>query len=168
MRRVLLIVALLFGAILQAQSQHVVEGSIDILADQTQINVVADYSKASIMNMTEAEYGEYEPNWAKAKPTIVSKFVDGLIDKIDERIIFGRLPHAQYTLRWVVLHVNTKGDTWSDIVVENSSGEVVLRITDLKGDGGTFGTKLNLMGDGAVESGEVLGKFLRRNLFSRF
>lgn len=168
MKRVLFIVALLFGAIFQAQSQRVVEGSLDILADQTQINVVADYSQASIMNMTEAEYGEYEPNWEKAKPSIVAKFVEGLMDKIKERIIFGRLPNAEYTLRWVVMHVNTKGDTWSDVVVENSAGEVVLRIADLKADGGTFGTKLNLMGDGAVESGEVLGKFLRRNLFSRF
>jgi hypothetical protein len=48
--------------------------------------------------------------------------------------------------------------------VLDSNGTILAKIVDLYGEGGTFGSKLNLIKDGAKSSGKKAGIFLKREL----
>lgn len=164
MKRYLLLLCAVVAWMPYAEAQILQEGSLEVLRGETMVNFEADYSKASIMNMTEEEFATYEQDWEKDKPEIVSRISHGIEKSLDQKILFGRFPKADYTLRWEVLHINKKGDTISKVYVVNKQGDVCAVVADVRGDGGTFGSKLNLIKDGASESGEKFGKYLRKQL----
>jgi hypothetical protein len=60
--------------------------------------------------------------------------------------------------------IDESGTIMSDFYLETASGEVLAVIENVKGKGGVFGTKLNLIKDGAEETGESLGEFIKREL----
>ena len=46
----------------------------------------------------------------------------------------------------------------SNAEILDIDGNVIATISDIKGDGGTFGSNMNLMGDGCKSTGEALAK----------
>ena len=67
-------------------------------------------------------------------------------------------------MRWSVLHINKNGDIKSELHIVDQNKIVKTIIPNIKGGGGTFGSKLNLIKDGAEECGKNAGKILKREL----
>ena len=174
-------IALGFGA--RAQ---VLDGDIAALLNEGRVNFELTFEKASIHGMTEAEFSatfdqkgkiativnnasnrtimEHTNGWKKDQPMISGGFVNCLNDTLKETIRFGSYPTANYTLKVEVLDVSTSGDFDSDVYLLDNKGQVVAKISRLVAPGGTFGTKIALIKDGAKHSGIVLGKFLMKEL----
>jgi len=139
-------------------------GSLRELAKAGIANFEVDYSNAIIHGMSEEEFAEYELDWDKDMPQILAYFRSNLTDRAGEYLALVTKKEVPLTLRWVVLSINTKGDTQSELHVLNSEGVVLAKIIELNGEGGTFGSKLNLIKDGAKSSGKKAGSFLKREL----
>ena len=171
------------GFVAQAQ---VLEGSIAPLLNESRVNFKLTFEKANIHGMTEAEFSatfdkkgkiativnnassrtiiEHTNGWKKDQPIISGGFVNCLNEAIKETIRFGSYSNAKYTLKVEVLDVSTSGDFDSDVYLLDNTGKELAKITRLVASGGTFGTKIALIKDGAKHSGIVLGKFLLKEL----
>ena len=124
----------------------------------------ADFSNASIHGMSEEFFAEHESDWEKDKPQIVNKFLSEFSDQIGEQLRLVRDDNDAIILRWSVLHINKNGDIKSELHIVDQNKIVKTIIPNIKGGGGTFGSKLNLIKDGAEECGKNAGKILKREL----
>ena len=158
-----MLLAVLFVGMQAASAQTLTQGSLDVLRGQS-VKVIVDYSNAIIMDMTEAEFAEYEEDWYKDQPQIMSELIEEANDKLDGVLRLSRTRTTNYILRWAVDWIDESGTIMSDFYLETASGEVLAVIENVKGKGGVFGTKLNLIKDGAEETGESLGEFIKREL----
>ncbi len=156
------LVALLVGMQV-ASAQTLTQGSLEVLRNQS-VKVVVDYSNAIIMDMTEAEFAEYEEDWYKDQPTIISDLIDEINQRSGHLLYMSAHRESDYTLRWSVRYIYESGDIVSDFYLESADGEVVAKIADVVGEGGAFGTKLYRIKSGAESTGRALGKFFKREL----
>ena len=159
----LMFVALFLG-IQAASAQTLTQGSLDVLRGEEYVKVVVDYSNAIIMDMTEEEFAEYEEDWYKDQPAIMSKFIEEANEELGGRLRLSRTKDSNYILRWAVEWIDESGTIMSDFYLETADGEVIAVIKRVKGKGGAFGTKLYLIKEGAEETGESLGEFLKKQL----
>ena len=164
MKRYLMLLALLFVGMQAASAQTLTEGSLDVLRGQQSVKVIVDYSNAIIMDMTEAEFAEYEEDWYKDQPTIISDLIDEVNQRSGHLLYMSARRESDYTLRWSVRYIYESGDIVSDFYLESADGEVVAKIADVVGEGGAFGTKLYRIKTGAESTGRALGKFFKREL----
>ena len=152
-----------FALLSSAYSQRIVEGSLASLKTNGKAKVVLDFDNASIHGMTLGDFAEYEQDWNIDKPEIEGKFISALADKCDV-IQFGNELDADITLHVKVLSINTKGNYSCECIAKSRQGEKIAIIEGINARGGTFGSKLNLIKDGAEHTGIMLGKFLKRSL----
>ncbi|MBQ1174002.1 MAG: hypothetical protein IIX58_02315 [Alistipes sp.] len=164
MKRYLMLLALLFVGMQAASAQTLTEGSLDVLRGQQSVKVIVDYSNAIIMDMTEAEFAEYEEDWYKDQPTIISDLIDEVNQRSGHLLYMSARRESDYTLRWSVRYIYESGDIVSDFYLESADGEVVAKIADVVGEGGAFGTKLYRIKSGAESTGRALGKFFKKEL----
>lgn len=151
-------------ALCAMQAQNVDSGSLRELAEAGVASFEIDYSEAHIHSMTEAEFALYEEDWDKDQKYIIAEFLDNLNDRTGDQLVVVKGKKTDLTLRWVVLHIDPRGNIISELHVVNKEGKVLAKITELRGAGGRFGTKLNLIKDGARSSGKRAGSFLKREL----
>lgn len=144
-------------------SAQTVTGSFKELASFGKANIEINFSDASIHSMTEEDFAEYEQDWSKDKPGVIADFIDGVTDKLKGGLVVGTRLKTPFLLKVLVQNITTKGDYTCDVVVLNDEKEVAA-IKTVKADGGTFGSKLNLIKDGAEHTGEKLGKLLSREI----
>lgn len=163
MKRYLMLLALLFVGMQVVSAQTLTEGSLDVLRGQS-VKVIVDYSNAIIMDMTEAEFAEYEEDWYKDQPTIISDLIDEVNQRSGHLLYMSARRESDYTLRWSVRYIYESGDIISDFYLESADGEVVAKIADVVGEGGAFGTKLYRIKSGAESTGRALGKFFKKEL----
>ena len=148
---------------LAGYSQKVTSGSLKILKNQARVNLELDFSQAVIHGMSEDDFDIYERDWSRDKDQIKAFFMIAASDRCTNLII-GPFPEAEYTLRVIVLRINTQGDFTCIGELRNKSGDVLATITGISDKGGRFGSKLNLIKDGAKHTGERFGIFLRKQL----
>ena len=164
MKRYLMLLALLFVGMQVVSAQTLTEGTLDVLRGQQSVKVIVDYSNAIIMDMTEAEFAEWEEDWYKDQPKIMSELIEEANDKLDGVLRLSRTRTTDYILRWAVKWIDESGTIMSDFYLETAGGEVIAVIENVKGKGGVFGTKLYLIKTGAESTGRALGKFFKREL----
>ncbi len=148
---------------LVAYSQKITSGSLNVLKNQAKVNLELDFSQAIIHGMNEDDFEIYERDWNRDKPQVIAYFTAEASDRCD-KIAIGRFPDAEYTLKIIVLRINTSGDFTCAGELHNKSNEVVATITGISDKGGRIGSKLNLIKDGAKHTGERLGIFLRKKI----
>lgn len=163
MKTKLLFILFLFGLTQVAFSQKVTSGSLKILKDQARVNLEIDFSEASIHGMSEDDFAVYERDWNRDKEQIISHFRIEAAESCD-KVIIGPYPDAEYTIKVIVLRINTKGDFTCIGELRNKSGEVLASISGISDTGGRVGSKLNLIKDGAKHTGEKFGIFLRKQI----
>ena len=164
MKRYLMLLAVLFMGMQAASAQTLTQGSLVVLHGEEYVKVVADYSNALIMDMTEEEFAEWEEDWYKDQPQIMSELIEEANDKLDGVLRLSRTRTTNYILRWAVDWIDESGTIMSDFYLETASGEVVAKIADVVGEGGAFGTKLYRIKSGAESTGRALGKFFKKAL----
>ena len=146
-------------------AQKLTEGSLSGIRRGDKVRMSVDYSSASIHGLTEDDFASYERNWLLKKDEICSRFIASADERLNGRLFLGAFKDAAYEIKIIVLRVNTQGDTDAEAVIINlENGETVAKIEKLIAPGGHFGSKLNLIKDGAAHTGELLGKFLRRKI----
>ncbi len=146
-----------------AHAQKLVEGSLEPLKSYGKAKISLDFSKAIIHGMTVEEFSEYEKDWEIDQPIIMTKFLSGLTDKCTT-INFSLSSDSEISITIKVLTISTKGNYTCEVFVSNKHGDKIAHITELNAKGGTFGSKLNLIKDGAEHTGKQLGKFIKNQI----
>ena len=154
----------LFWAVVNASAIKLESGSLKELATAGRANFEVDYSNAIIHGMSEDEFALYELDWEKDQPQIIGKFLSYLNESISDQLIIVRGKKYDITLRWVVLYISENGFIKGELEVVAADGTILAKIVELNGEGGRFGSKLNLIKDGASSSGKLAGVFLKREL----
>ena len=157
MKRILLFTMMLMCCFAIAQAQQAT--ILDVNKTST-VNVIIDFSKASIHNMTESEFAEYEEDFYKDMPELKSKLIHDFNRAKNVDFVIGSFPSAVYTLKIEILYVGLKGDIMSNSTIVDSEGNVIAEVKDLYAKGGHIGTKLNLIGDGMYRTGKLLSRSL--------
>lgn len=146
-------------------SAQKLSGSFYGLSQQRSAIIEINFSNASIHGMTEEDFAFYEQDWDKDMPTIVGKFVGNTAAYLDNVLIIKTSSKTpEYVIHVDVVSINTRGNYICDVEIVNLAGEVEATIQDLKAYGGTFGTKLNLIKDGAEHTGKALGNLLKHEI----
>ena len=161
MKRIILtLIASIFAFLpLAAQKQ---EGSFKALKGESRVGIEIDFSEASIHGLSEEAFAAYEEDWGKDKPGIVSLIISECNDKLPRGLRVGDFQNTSYTLVVKIFYVTVKGDFSGDVFLYDSEGEEIGSIVDIRGRGGRFGTKLNLIKDGAESFGQNLGYCIRQ------
>lgn len=155
----LTIILFCFGITLNAQNLS--KGSLIRLKDESIVHCIIDYSNASIHGMSEDEFARYEEDWMLDKPEITSKFIANANQKLSGYITLSQTTNANYTVKILVISIDLKGNTICEASIINKEGQEIAHIENIRADGGTFGSKLNLIKDGAEHSGTIFGKTLK-------
>lgn len=161
-RYAFILIASLFCA--TAFAQQLESGSLLPLQQEKRVKFAIEFM--SVHGMTEDDFNAYEKDWYKDKPAIVAKFLAYANQGLGNKLTLGNYPNSKYTVKAVVVDINVRGDYLCDLVVLDSSDNEIAKITDIRGRGGVFGTKLNLIKDGAEHTGENFGltllKYIRK------
>jgi len=161
MKRLLLSLLFAVAAISSVSAQLLVEGSLTPLRKADRVNLKIDFSEASIHGMSENAFAKYETDWDVDKPVIVGYFLSEARQKCGDLINLGTYENADCEIRVNVISINEKGNYVCEADVYDAEGKVIAKIKDISAKGGHFGTKLNLIKDGAKHTGAALGKFLK-------
>ena len=162
MKRILFIIFTCLSLCGYAQmplSTEVVTGSFEALYNKT-ANLEIEYVK--IHNRSEAEFAEYEKDWKVDKPDVedlILQNANAALKKVCH-LNFGK--ESDLTVRVVVTTISAKGDYSFVVQLLDKKGEIVGNLTNLFGKGGMFGTKLNLIKDGAKSTGKRAGTLLKK------
>lgn len=149
-------------AFVPALAQQLESGSLKALKGEKQVNLKVDF--VSIHSMDEKSFGEYEQDWFKDKSEVLDIIADNANKKLKNVMTLGYSQKAKYTVTVIVNSINRKGNYECDAVVTDQDGGEIAKITGIKGKGGTFGTKLNLIKDGAGSTGKKVGEILKSEL----
>lgn len=142
-----------------AMSAQTITGSLKEFALFGKANIEVIFADASIHGMQEEDFAVVERDWYKDKPEIVYDFIGGVAEKLKDRFTIGTRLNTPYKIKAYVQNISKKGDYTCDAIFFKDEMEIA-SIKSIKADGGTFGTKLNLIKDGAEHTGEKLGKML--------
>jgi len=126
------------------------------------VQVVFDYTQGIYRGLTYEGIVVDEPDFQKDAPRYEARFFSSFLDNFggaayrqDGEI---RSDEALLTVR--VVKVQRKGDTTAELVYTTADGQQ--QTTTITGDGGVFGSFLNLFGDGMRSVGEAAAKWLNQ------
>ncbi len=162
MKRKNLILCLLMLISASAMAQQKVEGDLSPLINVNKVNFVMEF--VSIHGMDEDAFGKYETDWFKDKPEVIDIFTDYANRKLKGVITLGHFPNEAFTVKAVVNDISLKGNYNCDIIVLDSNKNLVAKVTGIKANGGVWGTKLNLIKDGAESTGKRFGIVLKTEI----
>ncbi len=113
--------------------------------------------------MDENSFAVYEKDWFKDKPMITGLMLQEVFLRTGERLIFKK--DSPNTVKVTVLVITENGGYNCTVELIDDKSNALFEpkaVTCYKG--GTFGTKLNLMKDGAKKIGATIGKALKTEL----
>ena len=147
MKRILFLLSFALMGVLNMAAQGRVQGSFAPLKGESRVNF--DMVFMNIHGMSEADFSTYETDWQKDKPEVVGIFTNDANRTLGDGLTIGHFPDAPYTLKVVLL---------------DAQQHEIARIDALKTRGGMWGTKLNLIKQGAESAGKACGKALKAAL----
>lgn len=134
--------------------------AISLKAQIKDANYVIDFSEALICNMDEESFAVYETDWFKDKPEIVGIFLEEILKKTGKLLPFRK--SSENTVRVIVRKVTDNGKYRCDMELVDNKNSRLIDIKDVNcSKGGTWGTKLNLMKEGAHKEGSNLGSAMK-------
>ena len=125
--------------------------------------IVIDYSSAYIHGVDEKSFAKREEDWYKDKPDCNSLIIDGILEKAIPYLKINE--NADNTIKINVERINSQGGFYCNVVCTKTNGDVVFNIDNVYiKKGGSFGSKLNLIKDGASKIGSKLGSAIKKEL----
>ncbi|MDD4030076.1 MAG: hypothetical protein PHE07_01425 [Bacteroidales bacterium] len=141
------------------------------LKNEKEINVIIDFSKANIHGKSEADFVyiediSTEEDWAtlwetEYKPSLFRDLLGEYNSQMFDygyKVRFGNSENTKYQIRLVVTSIMGNGTTYLKVYVEQREQQKILCSFMIIGNGGMFGSKINLMGDGFKRAGKELAK----------
>lgn len=172
MNKKLLLSLLAAASMYGAAAQKLKEGSLDFLNNQTELNIVFDYTHLKIEGKSEEYYAikegkEWQKDWNNSKKEFFEKFVNSmnleLINR-ENKLRCGSYGDAKYQATIWVLELDDDNDMNAEVIIHKISDNQALARITLYGAAGAFGTMANLVGDAMKDAGKKLGKFLAKKL----
>lgn len=160
MNRFILYILFSIFVVLQSWGKSV-NPDLASLAKLGKAKVEVDFSDASIHGMSEEDFQLLENDWMKDKPEVIATFLGGISDGLAGVLSLGSGFKTPFTVRVNVLTVSGQGDYTCDVDILKD-GKSIATIERVKADGGSWGSKLNLIKDGAKHTGEQVGRKLRK------
>lgn len=149
----------------------VISGLLKTLKNEKEFNVIIDFSHAKIHGKNEADFVYIEDlnslyDWTTLwendyKPNLIHDFMSVFTSKMlnyGYKVEFRNLIEAKYQIRIVIKFILPKGSTKMQVFVEDNEQQWLLIKFDIIGEGGYFGSKVNLMSDGFKRAGKDLAK----------
>ena len=141
------------------------------LKNEKEINVIIDFSQAIIHGKSEADFvyiedvsseedwitlweNEYKPSLFR---DLLGSFNTYMFD-YGYKVRFGSFEQSQYQIKLIVSSISENGSVLMSGYIRNRDQEATLCELTIIGNGGTFGSKINLMGDGFKRAGIDLAK----------
>ena len=166
MKRILILVLLLVAPIFVFAQKLNDSKNLGAIADETKLDLIIDFSEASILGVDFEDWVTGEPDWEQSYSTIRVKFMQAFnssADKGKKPHKVGNAPNSNYV---VYVKVQKVKDDWSEVhalvSVKNRDGEVIFA-DSIKGEQGRFGSVANLMGDAMEDMGWKVGRLIFRN-----
>lgn len=132
-------------------------------AQKFETRFLVDYSTAIICGMDEESFMEYEKDWTTDKPEISSRIISEIQKKTDGLMVIKK--DAPNIIKITIESITDNGGMYCNLVCSDSDGNILFKIENVScKKGGTFGTKLNLMKDGAEKLGSKIGSLLKKEL----
>jgi ribosomal protein L11 methylase PrmA len=141
------------------------------LKNEKEINVIIDFFNTNIHGKRESDFVyiediSTEEDWAtlwqtEYKPSLFRDLLGEYNSQMFDygyRVKFGNFENAKYQIRLVVTSIMENGTTYLKVYVEQREQQKILCSFIIIGNGGTFGSKINLMGDGFKRAGKELAK----------
>jgi len=141
------------------------------LKNEKEIDVILDISRAKIHGYSESDF-VYRENlrsdrdwptlWeSEYKPGLIVDFMNALnlqIFDYDHSVKFGNYENAKYQIVLIVSSISEKGDViMNGYILKHGQKDLLCKLF-VSGTGGTFGSKVNLMGDGFKRAGKELAR----------
>ncbi|GEM_PF-2988729 len=133
---------------------------LSVLADVMNLNLVLDFSEATILHRDVSDFIATEPDWDTGIAEVEGRFMS----TFNEGANWGSTPHkaghysdAEYTLVIKVTSVEDKGSEISGYVCIIDAVKQIVFSRDFNTEAGRYGSVLNLMGDAMEEFGDDLG-----------
>ncbi len=141
------------------------------LQNEKQIDVSIKFSQAIIHGKSEADFvyiedisseedwttlweNEYKPGLSR---DLLGSFNNYMFD-YGYRVRFGSFEQSKYQIKLIVCSISENGSVFMSGFIKNRDQEESLYELTIVGNGGTFGAKINLMGDGFKRAGIDLAK----------
>lgn len=136
------------------------------------ITVVINYENGVYMGKTIEGIAEYEQDWYKDQPRYEGRFIKGFDEKLTKRKIdkiclllspdkYDETIKPALLVKVNIHSVDTNGNTKA--VVEFVGANETPKTIVMRGEGGVFGTWLNLFGDGMESLGENIVEYIHKN-----
>ena len=163
MKKIIITCIMLTAFAVTSFSQSIAEGSLDVLKGQERVSIELDFTFAIIHGMDEENFAKYEEDWEKDKKGVMLNFISEASSNCN-RIAIGSFSSTDYLFKVFVSKINKNGDWQSRVELLDKEGNSYAKIVALYGSGGRIGSKINLINDGAQNSGKALGRFLDKAL----
>ena len=133
---------------------------------------VINYQNGIYLGRTAEGIAEYEQDWYKDRPRYEGRFHKGVEEKLIKRKIdkicllispdkYIDENNSPLVVKVDINSVDSNGNTAAIVEFKNSHG--VNQSVVIRGEGGVFGTWLNLFGDGMESLGEKIVEYIHKN-----
>ncbi len=135
--------------------------SVAVNAQLTDANYVIDYSQAIICGMDEETFAEVETDWREDNPEISGNMIQEMVDKLQDALPFKK--NSKNTVKVTVRSITDNGKFVCDAELIDAEQKSLFKVEGVKcSKGGTWGSKLHLMKEGAYNEGKKLGSALKK------
>ena len=172
-----LISLLLFSV--TGNAQKIKSGGLEGIYPEGTLNIIIDYSRASIKGYTEEELIDANINltkdWVEGKNYLLERYIDSIKKGYKTALLsIPRAQQSEYNLRVGVFkdahyslvlypdNIQDNGTLTATAEVVDDSGTTIAEISDIKGKGGRYGSYVNLVGDGLESAGYKIGYLLEK------
>ena len=165
MKHILFSLCFLVCAAWTSSAQNV-SGSFHVITEQDCVNLVVDFSEATIMGMSEEQFRLYEEDWIKDQPDIYARIRDAINEKLKGKLAVGEQKEAQYTLLVKVISISKRGEFLTNLYLiqnkEEGEQEQIGIVEEMKTKNktGSAGTKLRSIKLQAGILGDRIGYLL--------
>lgn len=124
-------------------------------------NYIVDYSQAIICGMETEAFAVIEPDWDKDSPEISGNLIEEMLKKTGEILPFKK--SSQNKVKVIVHSISDNGKFICDVELLDAKNTIICKSENIKcSKGGTWGSKLHLMKEGAHKEGSKLGSALKK------
>ena len=163
-------------------AQTINSGSLDEVFSEGTLNIIIDYSRASIKGYSEDELLDANINltkeWIEGKNYLLERFIDSIKNGFNTGLKSSPLSYRKaFNLRVGVFKdahysfvlypgiIQDNGTLTATAEVVDDNGTTIAEITNIKGNGGRFGSYVNLVGDGLESAGDKIGILVEKASF---
>ena len=162
MKRISVVAMVMAICLMPCVAQKVTKGSLSVLKNEKQLNLVCDFTKCTIDKKPSEYYIKKNPKWDEGVAEIITRFGEGLSTKVNTLIV-GQYPEAKYTLVYNLEKIDDDEDSFGTMVLKDTqTGDIVAIIHDANGSAGHFGSFFNLLGDAFENLGKKIGKLIKK------